>query len=93
MIANFLERSFSSREEPRGSEATFGTIRNDNKAFLTNSVTLQPNGKLFDHEKWFLTYLAYIEEYTKIMKISTHWFFTGVRVCAGCVQIWPSQVK
>ena len=37
----------------------------ENKAFLTNSVIPRPKGKLFDHEKWFLTYLTYIEEYTK----------------------------
>ena len=32
----------------------------ENKAFLTNSVIPLPNGKFFDHEKWFLTYLTYI---------------------------------
>ena len=37
----------------------------------------RPNGTFFDHEKWFLTYLIYIQEYTKIIRIFTHWFFTG----------------
>ena len=60
----------------RCSEATLAPLVRvppyENKAFLTNSVIPRPNGKLFDHEKWFLTYLTYIQEYTKIIRISTH---------------------
>ena len=44
-----------------------------NEAFLTNIVILvpRPNRKLFDHEKWFLTYLTYIKEFTmKNIRIS-----------------------
>ena len=54
----------------------FSTTRNgppyENKAFLTNSVIPGPNRKFFDHGKWFLMYLTYIKEYTKMIRISTH---------------------
>ena len=36
----------------------------EDKAFLTNSGIPRPKGKLFDHEKWFLTYLIYLLECT-----------------------------
>ena len=49
----------------------------------------RPNGKFFDHEKWFLTYLTYIKEHTKIIRIFTHWFFTGMCICARWGQICP----
>ena len=57
----------------------FGSIRkgppDGNKAFLTNSEIPRTKGKFLYHEKWFLTYLAYIQQYTKTIRISTHWFF------------------
>ena len=78
----------------RRSEATLAPFVRvppyENKAFLTNSVIPRPNGKLFDHEKWFLTYITFISHYTKIIRISAHWFFTGIRVCAGSGQICPA---
>ena len=52
----------------------------ENKAFLTNSVILRPNGKLFDHEKWFFTYLN--------IHLGIYHFhsliFTVIRICSGC---------
>ena len=48
----------------RHSEATLAPFVRappyENKAFLTNSVVPWPNGKFFNREKWFLTYLTYI---------------------------------
>ena len=40
----------------------------ENQALLTDLAIPQPNGKFFGHERWFLTYLTYIQEYTKIIK-------------------------
>ena len=55
----------------------------ENKAFLTNSVIPRPNGKFFDHEKWFLTYLIYIQEYTKNQNFHPLNFYGYTRLRGG----------
>ena len=56
---------------------------------ITNSVIPRPNGSFFIMKKWFPTYLIYIWYYSKIIRIFTHWFFMGIRVCARWGRIFP----
>ena len=44
----------------------------ENKAFFDQLSDPLNKRKVFNHEKWFLTFLTYIQEYTKIERIATH---------------------